>query len=370
MHIAWICGARMLGGAEHVTLVVAAALRRRGHQVSAFCPSDGPLRDALARQGLELRPVAIGARSLGACYALSRILGKTVPDIALVTTSPEFLTAMLAPRPTATRLVLARHMVQPLSRPLQRLTALRADAVIAVSDAVRASLTGALPDALLHVIRNPVRFAIRDNVPTAAARADARAALGLTGAGNWVGFFGGVHENKGIHDALAAVRAAHDTGLPVQLLVGGRADPRMPPLAALASQHGIAGHVHQLVEPERMQDALTASDVVMMATHTRLSEALPATLAEAMACGTPVVAYATGGMAELIGRDGEAGRLARPDDRADLARVLREMLSNATSREELAQRGLQRIRLLCEPEQAVDRYERLFTRLGEGMGAG
>lgn len=376
MHIAWICGARVLGGAERVTLVVANALRRRGHRVSPFCPADGPLRDALVQQGMEPRAAPIGARSLRACYALSRALGQTMPDVALVTTSSEFLTAMLAPRPTATRLVLARHMVQPLSRPLRRLIALRADAVIAVSEAVRASLTDGLPDGLLHVIRNPVRFPIRAAVPAAAERAQARAALGLTSAGSWVGFFGGVHESKGIHAALSTVHAANQAGLPVRLLVGGHADPRMPPLATLAAELGIANLVHQLADAERMRDALTACDVVMMATHTCLSEALPATLAEAMACGTPVLAYATGGMAELIGHDGEAGRLARPNDQGDLARLLREMLSDAPARAQLAHQGLQRIRSLCDPEHAVDRYEKLFECLGErtntaeGAGAG
>jgi glycosyltransferase involved in cell wall biosynthesis len=42
---------------------------------------------------------------------------------------------------------------------------------------------------------------------------------------------------------------------------------------------------------------------------------------EAMACQTPVVAFAVGGLAATI-RDGQTGFLARPGDPADFSRVL------------------------------------------------
>jgi glycosyltransferase involved in cell wall biosynthesis len=281
----------------------------------------------------------------------------------LVTTSADFATAMLSPRPMSTRLVLARHMVQPLSRPVAALIARRADAVIAVSEAVRHSLDGSIPAPLVHVIHNPVRFTLRHELPTPAERAQARGALGLDQRGLWVGFFGGLHEAKGVRDVLGAVAAANHSGIATHLLLCGRSDARLPPLPALADAHGLRGKVHCLGETDRMIEAHTAVDVVVMATHSRLGEALPATIAEAMACGTPVVAYATGGMAELIGCDGDAGRLARPDDASDLARVLSAMLQDAPQRVALAQRGLQRIRALGDPEQAVDRYERLFAAL-------
>lgn len=363
MRIVWVCGARVVGGAEWVTIVIADGLQRRGHEVSVFCPHDGALHDELTRRGFAVHGLPIGRRSVRACHAVGRRLGTIVPDIALVTTSSEFLTTMITPRPTATRLVLARHMVQPLAWALGRLIALRADAVIAVSHAVHASLANAVDASRLHVIHNPVRFTGRDAPPTATERIQARQALGLSDDGHWVGFFGGVHETKGIRDTLNAIRAANRAGLPTHLLLGGRAHTRMPPLAELLNDYGLAGHVHFLGEITDMLAAHTAMDVVVMATHARLSEALPATLAEAMACGTPVLAYATGGMAELVGNDGEAGRLARPDDAQDLGRVLIDMLRNPSLRDDLARGALQRIRAIGDPEQAVDRYEHLFRQL-------
>jgi glycosyltransferase involved in cell wall biosynthesis len=363
MHVMWICGARVVGGAEHVTLRVLEGLQRRGHTCTAMCRPDGALRDELMRRKLECLVKPIGSRSARACYAIAGALGKHVPDIALATTSPDFATAALAPRPTPTRLVLARHMVQPLSRPVAALIAHRADAVIAVSEAVRLSLDSRLPTSLVHVIHNPVRFTPRGEPPAPAEREQARRRLGLDASGRCVGFFGGVHESKGVRDVLDAVRAANQTGETIHLLLCGRSDPRLPPLAALVEERGLQGKVHYIGQIDRMMEAHTAVDVVVMATHTRLGEALPATIAEAMACGTPVLAYATGGMAELIGSDGDAGRLARADDAADLTRVLIAMLQDAPQCAALAQRGLQRIRALGDAEQAVDRYERLFAEL-------
>ncbi len=59
------------------------------------------------------------------------------------------------------------------------------------------------------------------------------------------------------------------------------------------------------------------------------------------ACGTPVVAYASGGMREVIGADAVAGRLAAPDDRDDLARAVVEVLRDAELASRLAAAGLE-----------------------------
>jgi len=195
----------------------------------------------------------------------------------------------------------------------------------------------------------------------------ARQALGLSSHGRWVGFFGGLDRNKGIADVAHAVRQASATLGPTHLLLCGRADDGAAPSSqAVARRFDLEGRLHYLGETDRVEEALTAVDVVVMATHRRLSEALPATLIEAMACGTPVAAYATGGMREVIGADGQAGRLATADDPADLARVLIEVLRDPAGAARMAQGALVRVRELFDPEQAADRYEQLFSTLARG----
>ena len=77
--------------------------------------------------------------------------------------------------------------------------------------------------------------------------------------------------------------------------------------------------------------------------------------AEAMACATPVAAYARGALPEVIAPG--AGELARPGDVDDLARAVR------------AARGLDRARVRrhaeqhCSLDRMVDDYERLYATL-------
>lgn len=66
--------------------------------------------------------------------------------------------------------------------------------------------------------------------------------------------------------------------------------------------------------PEEMAEIYNAADALLVPS---LEDNLPNTICEALGCGTPVVAFAAGGIAEMI-RDGETGRLAPVGDVAGL----------------------------------------------------
>jgi glycosyltransferase involved in cell wall biosynthesis len=358
MYVVWPCVSAVAGGAERATLQVLALLRERGHTVQMIGVRGSPVLELGRNLGVSGRPLPFGTMLP---LAMRWANESASPGIVLATGAVEWMWASLRPRSRRMRLVLARHMALPLSRRMRWLAARRADAVIAVSHAVRDSLirSPAIPADRLHVIYNPVRFDARPSVPSTADRQRARHALGVPAEGRWVGFFGGGDPNKGVDDVIAAVRRADAHLGPPRLLVGGRRSARHPAIDQLKRD----GRLHDLGETDRMDAALTAADVVVMATRSRLSEALPATLIEAMACGTPVLAYARGGMAEVIGADREAGRLARPDDVDDLARCLIEMLADVSGAERMAAAGLRRARTLFDPQLAADRYEHLFRSL-------
>jgi glycosyltransferase involved in cell wall biosynthesis len=369
MRVLWICGADRLGGAETATLQLATTLRTHGHAVVALCRSRGPVWRALEACAIPARSAPFGgAPGLLAAPSIARARAETRADVVLVTTIGEWLPACLLQRRTsATRLVLVRHMALPLSRPLAWLAGRRADAIVAVSAAVRDSLLArpGIHRDRLHVIYNPTRYPARAAPPSAEERAQARRAFGLPASGHCIGFFGGLNHRKGVADVAAAVQRANQTIGPTHLLLCGGADRRRnaPTASELMERYALRGILHYRGEVGDVARALTAADIVVVATHRRLNEALPATLIEAMACGTPVLAYATGGMREVIGDEGEAGRLAAADDADDLGRVLTAMLADPAATANLAAAGLMRARRLFDAEQAAQRYEQLFAAL-------
>jgi glycosyltransferase involved in cell wall biosynthesis len=75
-----------------------------------------------------------------------------------------------------------------------------------------------------------------------------------------------------------------------------------------------------------LADAYRSSWVSALAS---VGEAFGLVLAEALACGTPVVATRSGGMPEVVGEDGSVGRLFEGADPEPLARALLEALELA-----------------------------------------
>ncbi len=82
-------------------------------------------------------------------------------------------------------------------------------------------------------------------------------------------------------------------------------------------------HEMGILTAERMAMAMAAADAVVVPSR---MENLPTMVAESLACGTPVAAFVTGGIPEMI-RSGETGFLARPFDTDDLARGICELLA-------------------------------------------
>ena len=80
---------------------------------------------------------------------------------------------------------------------------------------------------------------------------------------------------------------------------------------------------------------------------------------EAMACGTPVVATAVGGMLDTV-RDGHTGRLVPPRQPAALASSIRELLENPASRAAMGRAGSERARTKYAWERVAELTERSY----------
>lgn len=364
MRILWICGSRVIGGAERVNLRLTGLLRARGHVVEVLCPGNGDFAEAASAEGLACHHGPLGSSvDLRAIFKIRTVSARGF-DAVLVTTTDEWVWASLAASRRGPRLILARYMALPLPRAVLWLARHRADGIVAISDAVRETLLGAgtLDPRRVWTIPHPLSIEPRLCPPDCNERRAARVALGLPEDGRWIGFFGGFSEGKGIGDLVEAARiAAADVGR-LNVLVTDRDRSGSGNLGRWADSLGDRGTLHLMggLKYELMATAMTAVDAVVVATRSTVKEASSLVLHEALATGTPGVAYATGGIPELFGGDGVAGLLAEPDDPCALAAAITRVFLDKDLATRVAEAGIRRVRERCDDDRIATAYERVF----------
>ena len=113
--------------------------------------------------------------------------------------------------------------------------------------------------------------------------------------------------------------------------------PLRSQVRAQAGRHGLGGKV-EFVDPMPQADLAQEyreADVVVLPA---VDEGFGMALLEAQLCGTTVIGVYSGGLTDIV-EDGDTGLLARPDDPADLARVLKRALTDGGLRRTLADAG-------------------------------
>jgi len=147
---------------------------------------------------------------------------------------------------------------------------------------------------------------------------------------------GRLHANKGHDVLLQAVAQVAEEALQLRLTLIGDG-PERASLEVLISELGLpnmAGLTGSLSEDqiiEHMRDA----DLFVLASR---SEPLGVVYMEAMAMAVATIGTATGGVGEII-QNGENGLLVRPGDVDSLARAIKQMMSDASLRQRLAEAG-------------------------------
>ena len=150
---------------------------------------------------------------------------------------------------------------------------------------------------------------------------------------------------KGIDTVLRALpRVAHH--IPdVRYLIGGNG-PDRDRLEALSDELRLTDRVCFLgnLATEDLRRYYNACDVFVMPSREDRPyvEGFGIAFLEANACGKPVVGARTGGIPEAV-RDGETGLLVEPDDEADLADALLQLLCNPDLAAQLGANGQSRI---------------------------
>jgi glycosyltransferase involved in cell wall biosynthesis len=199
--------------------------------------------------------------------------------------------------------------------------------------------------ARVSVLPNPAPV-----LPVLPPREELRASFAMSGA--TLAFAGRLTAQKALEVALEALARVDD----VALLIAGEGD-RRGPLEAKTAELGLGSRVRFLgaVPRERIVELFRAADATVLSSSW---ENFPHTVVESLAAGTPVLATATGGVAEVV-RDGVNGLLVPSGDPEALAAAIRRYLGD----EELRAR----LRDAAAPSVVEYAPERVFSRLEQAL---
>jgi hypothetical protein len=181
-------------------------------------------------------------------------------------------------------------------------------------------------------------------------KATAREEIGLDPDELIVAYIGRMLPRKDPRNIVRAVaRLVHEHRLPVRmLLVGGEtrepepaATPEIGELQRLAAELGISDRLHFTGkrQPDELRCYYSSADV---AVTTPWYEPFGLTPLEAMACGTPVIGSAVGGITFTVA-DGETGYLVPPRDPTALAERIAHLLRQPELRQQMGQAARARV---------------------------
>ena len=218
-----------------------------------------------------------------------------------------------------------------------------ADAVIAVSTAMREDILGCYPSldpAKVRVVHNGIDTSLY--APDHGT--DVIDRIGLDPGRPYVLFVGRITRQKGVPHLLRAVRNI-DPAAQVVLCAGAPDTPEIDQEFRDLFQElsGVREGVHWIPQ------MLPRPDVIQLLTHATVFvcpsvyEPLGIVNLEAMACGTAVVASRVGGIPEVVA-DGETGLLVSVEDdfEAQLARALDSLLADPQAARRMGEAGRER----------------------------
>ena len=196
-------------------------------------------------------------------------------------------------------------------------------------------------------------------------QAQARALLGLPADRPMLLFgtfnYGIPDPRKGADLLLEALQRLRSqvAGTPLQqleLVVFGQSRPAQPPDLGFPIHY--SGHLH---DDLTLRLLYAAADVMVVPSR---QEAFGQTASEAHACGTPVVAFATGGLVDIVDHHA-TGALAQPFDPLSLAAAIRWVLEDPQRRLELGTAGRQKAERLWDPARISGLYAELYGKVME-----
>jgi glycosyltransferase involved in cell wall biosynthesis len=182
------------------------------------------------------------------------------------------------------------------------------------------------------------------------SRPEARSRFRLSTEAVVIGFLGRLSEEKGVHDLL---RVIERLDLPSVYWAVWGDGPLSTEVEECFAGNPERGAWLGSIPLNRVPEALLACDVVVIPSRSTSDamEQLSRVAVEAMLAGTPVVAYSSGALPEVVG---DAGVLVPEGDIDRLVAVLTTLIDDPMRRAALSALGRDRWRCLFAPEVLAD----------------
>jgi glycosyltransferase involved in cell wall biosynthesis len=211
-------------------------------------------------------------------------------------------------------------------------------------------------DGDIHVIPN----AVRTDLFTPEKCTEARRRLGLSDEDTALLFVAldVLDPRKGFDDLLRSYLRLAQFRKDLHLLLVGRLSALPDELAQFRDRVRVCGFID---EDEKLAEIYAAADLYVVPSH---ADTFNITILEAMSCGTPTLAYASGGIAEVI-EDGCGGWLIEEGSPQALMEALSQKLDKLASpdlREAARKYVLENFSIQQVLSKHVELYERLVVR--------
>lgn len=338
------------GGIQVAVWQLARALSDLGHEVTVF-GGEGAIRPDLGGRPIDIqtfpftpreRVLDLGNRfrRLWERWSFARHARKAVAagdfDWVVLTKPFDFFWPRLMPAGSRTRFAFMSGGTSFFK--FDRYLARRIDAWLACSH-FNAWQIGAHFKRFPRVMYNGVDI---DHFRPAARDSARRAELGIGQEEVVFAFAGRLVGWKGMAVAIRALAEPVLKDLPVKLLIIGEGGEKKA-LVALAAKLGLADRIifQGAVAHAALPGWYALSDAGVFPSIA--DEAFGITIAEAMACGLPVIGSHIGGIPEVIGNEGTAGVLVSAGDPAVLAEAMAGLAGDPDRRARLGLAARQRI---------------------------
>jgi glycosyltransferase involved in cell wall biosynthesis len=335
MNLVFVESSRRAWGSEQHFVDLAKGCHAAGHRVVAVVRAGSDVANLLVAAGLDVRQTPFrGGADPRALFKVLRAVREIGAEWLVTDHQKHYWALYLIARLTGSKLAVFRHMAYVRSWFNRVLFPLLVDRFFVVSDfALETLVKAGAPRERLTRLYNPVD--LRRFKPCVSQRAATRKALDLPPNAVVAGFVGRHELGKGVQvlrEALA-LAMARDERLHAVWVGSG---PEWSNTRA-RSESGSYSHRHRFVEWTHSPEHYYVAFDCLIAPSQAL-ETFGRVVAEAQACGVPVIASRVGGLAEAF-EPGHTGRVFEGMDAESLAESMLSLLREKRERARMSEAG-------------------------------